>query len=249
MGEETLKFRGVSATEDKFVYGLPSYNSEGIVDTLTHWDFIHNTLIHKKIVVGTIRQATLCETHYNDGKMIYDGDIIEFTMPDEPFWGNLRNTRKQGKVRYEPDYGGYIIEWEWSKNQHHVLLDCNVAFGADIIGNEWGIKTDIKDLFRADKVDLSDLSFSGIVSYIQHDNDVAKKFLLAIVEKKFYGENLYELVSKDLRLIKTNNQEYELAIERVVNHMKYPLPLMINDNGRVITIDEKYEISVNQNII
>jgi hypothetical protein len=47
----------------------------------------------------------------------------------------LKHKDRVGVVRYEPDYGGYILEFEWSKNQHHELLNCDVAFESEHLGN------------------------------------------------------------------------------------------------------------------
>lgn len=55
---------------------------------------------------------------------------------DEIFEGDLlKHKDRLGVVRYEPDYGGYILEFEWSKNQHHELLTCDVAFESQHMGN------------------------------------------------------------------------------------------------------------------
>jgi hypothetical protein len=56
------------------------------------------------------------------GKEIYEGDCAR--------WKG-----EMAQVRYEPDYGGYVLEWKWSKNQHHVLLTCDVACQIIIVGN------------------------------------------------------------------------------------------------------------------
>ena len=53
---------------------------------------------------------------------IYEGDILKYKD-------------KIGIVRYEPDYGGYILEFKWSKDQHHQLLGCDLACRAEKLGN------------------------------------------------------------------------------------------------------------------
>lgn len=69
-----------------------------------------------------------------NGKDIYEGDKLKIQLPMGGFWGNVK-TEKIGIVRYESDYGGFIVEWEYSKNQHHVLLNCDIAFEGEVIGN------------------------------------------------------------------------------------------------------------------
>lgn len=56
------------------------------------------------------------------GKEIFDGDI-------------LKHHGRIGFVRYESDSGGYILEFEWHRNQHHELLTCDVAFESEHLGN------------------------------------------------------------------------------------------------------------------
>ena len=53
---------------------------------------------------------------------IFEGDILKYKD-------------KIGEVRYEPDYGGYILEFAWSKHQHHQLLGCDVACRSEKLGN------------------------------------------------------------------------------------------------------------------
>lgn len=69
-----------------------------------------------------------------NGKEIYEGDILNIQVPLGGFWGNTPN-RKIAKVIYEPECGGYIAQWEYSKNQHHALLDCDLVFDAEVMGN------------------------------------------------------------------------------------------------------------------
>ena len=57
-----------------------------------------------------------------DKKEIFEGDV-------------LKHNGKIGEVVYESDYGGYILEFKWSKNQHHILMTCDVAFESEHLGN------------------------------------------------------------------------------------------------------------------
>lgn len=65
---------------------------------------------------------------------IYEGDIIKIELPLGGFWGDVKQ-EKIGIVRFEPDYGSYIVEWEYSKNQHHEILNCDIAVKSEILGN------------------------------------------------------------------------------------------------------------------
>jgi len=68
-----------------------------------------------------------------NNREIYSGMRLKIQLPMGGFWGNVK-TEKIGLVRYESDFGGFIVEWEYSRNQHHVSLDCDVAFESEIIG-------------------------------------------------------------------------------------------------------------------
>ena len=42
---------------------------------------------------------------------------------------------KEVVVRWENEKGGFLAEWEYSKNQHYINLTCDVAHCSEVIGN------------------------------------------------------------------------------------------------------------------
>ena len=66
-----------------------------------------------------------------NGQEIYENDKMTVQLPAGGFWGNV----KIGVVRYESDYGAFIVEWEYSQHQHHKNLTCDIACAGEIIGN------------------------------------------------------------------------------------------------------------------
>ena len=59
---------------------------------------------------------------------IYEGDILKIS------YGAIGDVI--GQVLYEADHGGYIFQWERKgPNQHHINLNCDVAFESVIVGN------------------------------------------------------------------------------------------------------------------
>jgi hypothetical protein len=70
-----------------------------------------------------------------NGIIIFEGNNLKIQLPLGGFWGNVKQ-EKIGLVRFEPDYGAFIVEWEYSKNQHHVILDCDIAYESEIIDAE-----------------------------------------------------------------------------------------------------------------
>lgn len=83
-----------------------------------------------EIILETLSQYTGLKTQ--SGIKIYENDNLEIKLPMGGFWGNT-STTKIGKVCYEADYGAYIVKWEYSKNQHHIILDCDIAYEAKIV--------------------------------------------------------------------------------------------------------------------
>jgi len=61
---------------------------------------------------------------------VYEGDIIQIEFEHYNKW-----LKKVGIVRYETDHGGFIIEWEYSKNQHYKELTCDILIDAIRLGN------------------------------------------------------------------------------------------------------------------
>ena len=66
-------------------------------------------------------------TDKNDNP-IYEGDILKIHYD---VGGDVI-----GQVLYEADHGGYIFQWKRKgPNQHHINLNCDVAFESVIVGN------------------------------------------------------------------------------------------------------------------
>lgn len=66
-------------------------------------------------------------TDSNDNP-IYEGDILKIHYD---VGGDVI-----GQVLYEADHGGYIFQWKRKgPNQHHINLNCDLAFESVIVGN------------------------------------------------------------------------------------------------------------------
>jgi len=71
-----------------------------------------------------------------NGVKIYEGDVMKIQLPMGGFWGDVKQ-EKIGVVEYEADYGGFLVRWEYSQNQHHIEMDCDIAFEGEVIGNKY----------------------------------------------------------------------------------------------------------------
>jgi len=65
----------------------------------------------------------------NNGKEIYEGDIMQGPSIQKSYRVDI------GKVIYFEDYGAYIVQGKYSKNQHHENLTCDIAIDFEIVGN------------------------------------------------------------------------------------------------------------------
>jgi hypothetical protein len=106
---------------------------------LEHEDFLTGAPVKSKHILEA--NVTWDGRWYVAGKY-QDVVWLQFTglkaekRKDEIYEGDfLRYKGRVGVVRYEPDYGGYILEFEYSQHQHHELLTCDVAFESEHLGN------------------------------------------------------------------------------------------------------------------
>ena len=106
------------------------------------WDFFHKQWITGAAIElnGCIINTSFAEpetncvalqytglTDINDNP-IYEGYILKIS------YGTMGDVI--GQVLYEADHGGYIFQWERKgPNQHHINLNCDVAFESVIVGN------------------------------------------------------------------------------------------------------------------
>ena len=67
-----------------------------------------------------------------NGVKIFENDIVKVNLPMGGFWGNVKSDR-QGRVEWNSDRCRYVVRWEWSKNQHHIDIDCDLDL--EVIGN------------------------------------------------------------------------------------------------------------------
>lgn len=113
----TIKFRGKSALNGKWLFGYLSWYQEEDSDR-----FINGELIDSETL------GQFIGLHDIEGKEIYEGDIIEYTK------GDVRLLHKPFVVLYNEDYA--YFEYKDQKGNTYSISKAGVKrFGIKVIGN------------------------------------------------------------------------------------------------------------------
>jgi uncharacterized phage protein (TIGR01671 family) len=132
-------YKGKDIKEGNWVYG-DYYEYQGVSyitnehlsppsaqDPLGDWE-VNNYEVDPK----TVCQFTGSITH-NDEK-IYEDDITKIELPLGGFWGNIKQ-EKIGVVKFNEELGSYVVEWGYSKHQHHELFSKDIIYKSTKLGN------------------------------------------------------------------------------------------------------------------
>ena len=121
-----IKFRVYNTKQNKWVHG-PDNEVNLFGETILLGGFMQNVPTAELNDCVALQYTGLTDSNDNP---IYAGDILMYKT------GSIPTTGVIGQVLYEADEGGYIFQWERKgPNQHHINLNCDVAFESVIVGN------------------------------------------------------------------------------------------------------------------
>ena len=115
------EFQGVSHICYETVI-LPSFQ-----DPSGEW----NTIDHE-VDPNTVGQFTGSINQKEE--KIYEDDLIKIELELGGFWGNVKQ-EKIGIVKFHEEYGSYMVEWGYSKHQHHELFHNDIIYLGEKLGN------------------------------------------------------------------------------------------------------------------
>jgi len=121
-----IKFRVYNTKQNKWIHG-PGNEVNLFGETILLGGFMQNVPTAELNDCVALQYTGLTDSNDNP---IYAGDILMYKT------GSIPTTGVIGQVLYEADEGGYIFQWERKgPNQHHINLNCDVAFESVIVGN------------------------------------------------------------------------------------------------------------------
>jgi hypothetical protein len=95
---------------------------------------------------------------------------------------------------------------------------------------------------------IDDLSFSGIVSLIDGNEEKGASVLDSIANEMEENKKIIEKLEKDLERAKNREGSLIAGTQRVMQHLKKEYPLAVQRNGYIVVVTDK-NISIERNVL
>jgi len=95
---------------------------------------------------------------------------------------------------------------------------------------------------------IEDLSYSNIVSVLQHSNEAAGEMLVKIAQEKEIVDENYKDLEIKLQQLKTRQLQLRKGSLFVLKHLKREAPLAVVRDGFIVVVTEG-DVSIERNVL
>lgn len=97
-------------------------------------------------------------------------------------------------------------------------------------------------------MNLDDLSYSGVVKMLQHDENLGADLLNEIAKEQELVDSEIEKIEKELSRAKSRKNRLLLGVENTMKHLKKEYPLAVQRQSYIVVVTEG-KISIERNVL